>query len=80
MINGRCGYIKNNIQFSFIPYIYPRNYIEKGKAHKKVLQIYTTRSTSFRKSLYIESGGLDISKNSAGDYLLWQKFSKNNRS
>ena len=30
-INGRCGYIKNNIQFSFIPYVYPKNYIEKGK-------------------------------------------------
>lgn len=75
-INGRCGYIKKNIKFSFIPYIYPRSLIENGKAHKKFYGYIQQESTSFTKSLYLKSGGLDISNNSGGDYFLWKKFSK----
>ena len=33
-------------------------------------------SVSFKRSLYIKSGGLDIKSNSGGDYFLWQKFAK----
>tara|TARA_A100001011_G_C14185889_1_gene789011 strand:- start:377 stop:1162 length:786 start_codon:yes stop_codon:yes gene_type:complete len=75
-INGKCGYIKKNIQFSFIPYVYPKSIIEKGKAHKKFYGYIQQESTSFTKSLYLKSGGLDISSNSGGDYFLWKKFSK----
>tara|TARA_B100001769_G_C22090658_1_gene588229 strand:+ start:701 stop:1468 length:768 start_codon:yes stop_codon:yes gene_type:complete len=75
-INGVCGYIKFNIKFFFIPYIYPKKIILKGKAHKKFWGYIQQESTSFRRSLYIKSGGLDTLKGSAGDYNLWQKFAK----
>ena len=41
-INGICGYIKKDIKFFFIPYIYPQNLILNGKAHKKFLGLYST--------------------------------------
>ncbi len=75
-INGICGHIKFNIKFFFIPYIYPRKIILSGKAHKKFWGYIQQESVSFKKSLYLKSGGLDVNKSSAGDYLLWQKFSK----
>ena len=75
-INGVCGHIKFNIKFFFIPYIYPRKIILSGKAHKKFWGYIQQESVSFKKSLYLKSGGLDIFKGSAGDYMLWQKFSK----
>ena len=75
-INGICGHIKFNIKFFFIPYIYPRKIILSGKAHKKFWGYIQQESTSFKRSLYIKSGGLDVYKGSAGDYVLWQKFSK----
>ncbi len=75
-INGICGYIKNNIKFFFIPYIYPKSIILSGKAHKKYWGYIQQESVSFKRSLYFKSGGLDIKKGSPGDYELWQKFSK----
>jgi len=75
-INGRCGYIKNNFKFSFIPYIYPRNKILIGLAHKKFWGYIQQESVSFRKSLYIKSGGLITKKYSASDYFLWKKFAR----
>ena len=75
-INGICGYIKFNIKFFFIPYIYSRNTILSGKAHKKFYGYIQQESVSFKKSLYMKSGGLNINKNSGGDYFLWQKFAK----
>jgi glycosyltransferase involved in cell wall biosynthesis len=75
-INGICGYIKNNIKFFFIPYIYPKSIILSGKAHKKYWGYIQQESVSFKRSLYFKSGGLDIKKGSPGDYKLWQKFSK----
>lgn len=75
-INGICGYIKFNFKFFFIPYIYPQNFILKGKAHKKFWGYIQQESVGFRKSLYLKSGGLDINSNSGGDYFLWQKFAK----
>tara|TARA_B100001778_G_scaffold321484_1_gene312892 strand:- start:4042 stop:4821 length:780 start_codon:yes stop_codon:yes gene_type:complete len=75
-INGICGYIKFNFKFFFIPYIYPKNIILSGKAHKKYWGYIQQESVSFKKSLYIKSGGLDTFKGSSGDYKLWQKFSK----
>lgn len=75
-INGICGYIKYNFKFFFIPYIYPQKIISQGKAHKKFYGYIQQESVSFKKSLYLKSGGLDISKESGGDYFLWQKFAK----
>ena len=75
-VNGVCGYIKFNIKFFFIPYIYPKKIILKGRAHKKFWGYIQQESMSFRRSLYIKSGGLDTFKGSAGDYNLWQKFAK----
>ena len=75
-INGICGYIKKNIKFSLIPYIYPRKIILDGKAHKRFYGYIQQESTSSRRSLYIKSGGLNIMKNSGGDFFLWQKFAK----
>lgn len=75
-INGICGYIKKDIKFFFIPYIYPQNLILNGKAHKKFWGYIQQESVSFKRSLYIKSGGLDIKSNSGGDYFLWQRFAK----
>lgn len=75
-LNGRSGYIKKNFRFSFIPYYYPRDQIRAGLAHKKFWGYIQQESMSFRRSLYIKSGGLDTFKGSAGDYNLWQKFAK----
>lgn len=75
-INGICGYIKFDFKFFFIPYIYPKNIILNGKAHKKFWGYIQQESISFKRSLYIKSGGLDTFKGSAGDYNLWKKFSK----
>ena len=75
-INGICGYIKYNFKFFFIPYIYPQKIISQGKAHKKFYGYIQQESVSFKKSLYLKSGGLDISKESGGDYFLWQKICK----
>ncbi len=75
-INGICGHIKFNIKFFIIPYIYPRKIIAAGKAHKKFWGYVQQESVSFKKSLYLRTGGLDIKKGSSGDYKLWQKFSK----
>tara|TARA_Y100001970_G_scaffold293800_1_gene443318 strand:- start:7227 stop:7994 length:768 start_codon:yes stop_codon:yes gene_type:complete len=75
-INGICGYIKFNFRFFFIPYIYPRNIIISGKAHKKFYGYIQQESVSFKKSLYLKSGGLDTSSKSGGDFFLWQKFAK----
>ena len=75
-INGICGYIKFNLKFFFIPYIYPKSIILAGRAHKKYWGYIQQESVSFKRSLYFKSGGLDIKKGSSGDYRLWQKFSK----
>ena len=75
-INGICGYIKFNFKFSLIPYIYPKNVIINGQAHKKFWGYIQQESISFKRSLYIKSGGLNINKGSSGDYNLWQKFAK----
>ncbi len=75
-INGICGYIKFNLKFFFIPYIYPKSIILAGRAHKKYWGYIQQESVSFKRSLYFKSGGLDINKGSSGDYRLWQKFSK----
>ncbi len=75
-INGISGYIKNNIKFFFIPYIFPQKIILNGKAHKKFWGYIQQESVSFKRSLYIKSGGLNIKSNSGGDYFLWQKFAK----
>ncbi len=75
-INGRCGYIKNNIKFSFIPYAYPQKKILKGLAHKKFWGYIQQESVCFKKSLYNKSGGLVTKKNFASDYFLWKKFAK----
>tara|TARA_Y100001970_G_scaffold139580_1_gene171797 strand:- start:470 stop:1246 length:777 start_codon:yes stop_codon:yes gene_type:complete len=73
-INGRCGYIKKNFKFSLIPYLYPRQKILNGMAHKKFWGYIQQESVSFRKSLYIKSKGLITKKNYASDYFLWKKF------
>ena len=75
-INGRCGYIKKNIKFCLIPYIYPRNKILNGLAHKKFWGYIQQESVSFKKSIYLKSGGLITKKNSASDYFLWKKFAE----
>ena len=47
-----------------------------GLAHKKFWGYIQQESVSFRKSLYIKSGGLITKKYSASDYFLWKKFAQ----
>lgn len=75
-ISGINGYIKNNVKFSFIPYIYPNFVIKKGFAHHNFWGFIQQESISFRKSLYLNSGGINKNWGNASDFHLWKNFSK----
>ena len=74
-ISGINSYIKNNIAFSFIPYIYPNLIIRKGFAHHNYWGFIQQESVSFKKKLYLQSGGFKTKFGNAGDYHLWKVFS-----
>ena len=50
-ISGINGYIKKNIQFSGIPYIYPKFILSKGYANHAYWGFVQQESVSFRKKL-----------------------------
>ena len=75
-INGKNGYIKKNIKFSFIPYIYPNFIIKNGYAHHSYWGYIQQESVAFKKSLYLQTKGFRFQNtNRAGDYFLWRDFS-----
>jgi len=74
-ISGINGYIKKNIRFSGIPYIYPRFILVKGYANHAYWGFVQQESVSFRKKLYDDVGGFDYKYNNSCDYGLWKKFS-----
>jgi glycosyltransferase involved in cell wall biosynthesis len=73
-ITGRNGYIKKNIKISGIPYIYPRIILKNGLASHPYWGFVQQESTSFRKELYLKSGGFNKKYKNAADYGLWKKF------
>ena len=74
-ISGINGYIKNNYQFSGIPYVYPRLFLKKGYAHHALWGFVQQESVSFRKKLYLRVGGFNYKYNNSCDYGLWRSFS-----
>ena len=74
-ISGINGYIKKNIQFSGIPYIYPKFILSKGYANHAHWGFVQQESISFRKKLYKKSGGFDYKYKNSCDFGLWKKFS-----
>ena len=74
-ISGINGYIKKNIQFSSIPYIYPKFILSKGYANHAHWGFVQQESISFRKKLYKKSGGFDYKYNNSCDFGLWKQFS-----
>ncbi len=74
-ISCRNSFIKKDISFSTIPYLYPNFIIRFGYAQHRFWGFVQQESVAFRRKVYIDSGGLD-KKSAAGDYHLWVKFSK----
>jgi glycosyltransferase involved in cell wall biosynthesis len=74
-ISGINGYIKNDYQFSGIPYVYPTLFLKKGYAHHALWGFVQQESVSFRKKLYFQVGGFNYSYNNSCDYGLWRSFS-----
>ena len=74
-ISGINGYIKGK-KFSGIPYIYPNFIISSGLAHHNYWGFIQQESISFKKKLFLRSGGFNSRYSNAGDYYLWKNFSK----
>lgn len=75
-ITGINGYIKKNITFSGIAYLYPTFILKNGLAHHNYWGFVQQESVAFKKSLYLKSGGFKSPYGNAGDYHLWKNFSK----
>ena len=73
-INGRSGYIKFGIRYSFIPYLYPKEKILNSECHKQGWGFIQQESVAFRKKLYLSVGGFDKNVKYANDFILWKKF------
>ncbi len=78
-ICGINSYIKFGKKFSLIPYFYPNIIIKKGLSHHSYWGFIQQESVSFRKELYLISGGLNLRFINAADYHLWRKFSEHTK-
>ncbi len=78
-ITGLPGFLDKNNNYTAIrsePTAYSQKSISKGWHSVFLYGDIQQESTFWRKSLYVESGGLDLNLKYAADFKLWKQFAK----